>query len=133
MACAVPTTLNTLKTVEWMWQSNPDPWSKTEPAKWSHYSDVENLLIERAFSNKEPRAILDDYYIDFSDNWQIFNNDGNKQRPVKRVMRKREDKHLREERFMDQRCAGQGISMPRGPRPVTYVVPRPPVPVYQSF
>jgi hypothetical protein len=101
MAYAAPTTSNSLKHVEWMWQSNPDPWLKSEPPKWNHYSDVENLMIEEAFSNKQSRAMLDGYYIDFKNNRQISNNDEYKQRPIKRVVRKREDKHLREERFMD--------------------------------
>ncbi|CAF3888919.1 unnamed protein product [Rotaria sp. Silwood1] len=84
-----------------MWQSNPNPWSKSEPAKWSHYSDLENLIIEEAFQDKQPQALLDDYYIDFKSNRQILNTDNDKQRPIKRVERKREDKHLREARFMD--------------------------------
>ncbi|CAF1255524.1 unnamed protein product [Adineta steineri] len=96
-----PTTTNSLKTIEWKWQSNPNPWSKTEPPTWSQYSDVENLIIERAFLNKQPRAILDDYYIDFKHYLQILNSDNNKQRSVKRIERNREDKHLREERFVD--------------------------------
>ena len=99
-AAAPTTTSNSLKTVEWMWKSNADPFSK-EPPKWSHYSDVENMIIEKAYSTKQPRAILDDYYIDFNDNLQVSNQESYKQRPVKRVERKREDKHLREERFMD--------------------------------
>ncbi|CAF4976656.1 unnamed protein product, partial [Rotaria sp. Silwood1] len=92
---------NSLKHVEWMWQSNPNPWSKSEPATWSHYSDLENLIIEEAFQDKQPRALLDDYYIDFKSNRQILNTDKDKQRPIKRVEREREDKHLREARFMD--------------------------------
>ncbi|CAF4779272.1 unnamed protein product, partial [Rotaria sp. Silwood2] len=84
-----------------MWQSNPNPWSSSEPAKWSHYSDVENLITERAYMNGEKRAIFDHYYIDFETNRQISNTDNYRQRPVKRVVRKREDKHLREERFVD--------------------------------
>ncbi|CAF5136550.1 unnamed protein product, partial [Rotaria sp. Silwood1] len=48
-----------------------------------------------------PQALLDDYYIDFKSNRQILNTDNDKQRPIKRVERKREDKHLREARFMD--------------------------------
>ncbi|CAF1202700.1 unnamed protein product [Rotaria sordida] len=95
------TSKNSLKCVEWMWQANPNPWSDSEPATWNHYSDVENLIIERAYSNKEPRATLDDYYIDFNENRLISNTDDYKPRPVKRVVRKREDKHLREERFVD--------------------------------
>ncbi|CAF1103075.1 unnamed protein product [Rotaria magnacalcarata] len=103
MAAAVSSAVpnSSLKCVEWMWQSNPNPWSKSESAKWSHYSDVENLIMERAYSNGEAKAVLDDYYIDFKQNLQIFNMDDYKRRPVKRVVRKREDKHLREERFVD--------------------------------
>ncbi|CAF3972205.1 unnamed protein product [Adineta steineri] len=101
MASAVPTTSNSSKAVEWMWQSNPNPWSKSEPAEWSRYCDVENLIIEEAFSKKEQRAILDGYYIDFVDNIQVSDTDSNKQRSVKRVLCKKEDKHLREARFMD--------------------------------
>ncbi|CAF3883565.1 unnamed protein product [Rotaria sp. Silwood2] len=102
MASPLPTTSkNSLKHVEWMWKSNPNPWSKSEPAVWSHYSDVENLIIEEAFTDKQPLALLDEYYIDFQNNLQVFNSDHNKQRPVKRVVRKREDKHLREARFVD--------------------------------
>ncbi|CAF0982517.1 unnamed protein product [Rotaria sordida] len=102
MASYVPPTLNnSLKTVEWMWQSNPNPFSKSEPATWSHYSGLENLIIEEAFQDKQPQAQLDDYFIDFKSNLQISNTDDHKQRPIKRVVRKREDKHLREARFMD--------------------------------
>ncbi|CAF1380666.1 unnamed protein product [Rotaria sordida] len=102
MASYVPPTLNnSLKTVEWMWQSNPNPFSKSERATWSHYSDLENLIIEEGFQDKQPRAQLDDYFIDFKSNLQISNTDDHKQRPIKRVVRKREDKHLREARFMD--------------------------------
>ncbi|CAF5035931.1 unnamed protein product, partial [Rotaria sp. Silwood1] len=92
---------NSLKHVEWMWQSNPNPWSKSEPEKWSHYSDLENLIIEEAFQDKQPRALLDDYYIDFESNRQVLNIDNYRKRPIKRVVREREDKHLREARFMD--------------------------------
>ncbi|CAF1440453.1 unnamed protein product [Rotaria sp. Silwood1] len=98
---ASSTSNNSLKHVEWMWQSNPNPWSKSESATWSHYSDLENLIIEEAFQDKQSRALLDDYYIDFKTNRQILNTDDYKQRPIKRVEREREDKHLREARFMD--------------------------------
>lgn len=91
---------STLKTVEWMWKSNPDPFSNEE-AIWSHYSDVENLIIEGAYLAKKPRADLDEYYIDFESGFQISNKDSYKKRHVKRVLRKREDKHLREARFVD--------------------------------
>ena len=101
MVSALSPSSSSLKHVEWMWQSNPDPWSKTEKSEWSHYSDVENLIIEEALSEKKTRAMLDEYYIDFQEMRQISNADNYKQRPIKRVVRNREDKHLREERFMD--------------------------------
>ncbi|CAF4284965.1 unnamed protein product, partial [Rotaria sordida] len=72
-----------------------------DPATWSHYSDLENLIIEEAFQGKQLRAQLDDYFIDFKSNLQISNTDDYKRRPIKRVVRKREDKPLREARFMD--------------------------------
>ncbi|CAF3869790.1 unnamed protein product [Rotaria sp. Silwood1] len=101
MAAASKAPKNSLKCVEWMWQSNPNSLSTSESPQWSHYSDVENLIIERAYSNKESKAVLDDYYIDFKEQLQISNTDNNKKRSIKRVERKREDKHLREERFVD--------------------------------
>ncbi|CAF0942275.1 unnamed protein product [Rotaria sordida] len=101
MGNAAFTRPNSLEHIEWMWQSNANPWSESEPVEWSHYSDVENLIIEEAFSQKQPQVILDDYYIDFQENLQISNLGDPKQRPIKRVVREREDKNLRKERFMD--------------------------------
>ena len=57
--------------------------------------------MEEAYSKGETKAILDDYYIDFQKKLQISNTGSYKQRPVKRMEHKREDKHLREERFVD--------------------------------
>ncbi|CAF1122885.1 unnamed protein product [Didymodactylos carnosus] len=86
--------------IEWMCQTNSDPWSKSQPPEWSLYSDVENLIIEEAFETKQTHAMLDGCYIDFKHSIQICNNDDNKQRPVKRLVRKKDDKRLRRERFM---------------------------------
>ena len=101
MGQALASSLNSLKDIEWMWRVNPDPFSKTEKSQWSHYSDVENLIIEDAFAENKPQAMLDEYYVDFKQMRQISKVDDYKQTPVKRVVRKREDKHLRGERFMD--------------------------------
>lgn len=92
---------NSLEQIEWMWQSNPNPWSESEPAEWSHYSDVENLIIEEAFSNKQSEAMLDGYHIDLIHKVQIADDDANKQRSIKRVVSRRDNKHLREARFME--------------------------------
>jgi hypothetical protein len=82
-----------------MWKSNADPFSKSEPSEWRFYSDVENMIIEEAFTTGKTHAILDDYHIDFQSKLQICNNDVNKQRPVKRMVCNRDETRLREERF----------------------------------
>ena len=66
MAAAESTVSSSLKHIEWMWQSNTNPWSKSEPEEWSHYSDLQNLIIEEAFSKKQTKAMLDGYHIDFT-------------------------------------------------------------------
>jgi hypothetical protein len=70
---------------QWMWQSNGNPWSTTQAPEWSCYSKVNNTIIEKAYRTKKKQAILDNYYLDFSQMVQIANNDNNKRRPVKRV------------------------------------------------
>jgi hypothetical protein len=91
--------------VQWMWCSSADPFSKSEPDDWHLYSDVENMIIEEASIAGKTHAMLDDYHIDLKRKVQISNNDTNKQRPVKRVLCNREDKCLREERFMSNPVA----------------------------
>ncbi|CAF1058953.1 unnamed protein product [Adineta steineri] len=89
-----------LKDVEWKWQSNENPFSE-ESAEWKPYSDLENLIIERALKNKQQRAFLDGHIIDLESNLQVLSTDHSKQRPIKRVIRKRKDTGLRKARFMD--------------------------------
>ncbi|UJR14429.1 hypothetical protein I4U23_001426 [Adineta vaga] len=85
--------------IQWMWKSNTDPFSKSEPAEWKPYSDVENIIIERAYMADNIEVELDEYTINFNDGIQSSNFDNNKQRPVKRVECDRDDYHPREERF----------------------------------
>ena len=85
--------------IEWQWKSNPDPWSKTQPAEWARYSDVQNMIIEDAFQSKQTTATLDGYYVDFKRGVQILHSDSNKQRPVQRLVRGKDAPQLREERF----------------------------------
>ncbi|CAF0950315.1 unnamed protein product [Adineta steineri] len=69
---------NNLSTnVEWMWQSNLDPFSTTEPEEWSNYS-------EEAYNNREHFAYLTSYTIDLKKHLQILNSDPTKRKPVKR-------------------------------------------------
>src|ERR1700691_4592371 len=91
----------TQKRVEWFWKSNDNPFENMELPEWTQYSDIENAIIEDAFTTlKKPIAILDDHHIDFEHRVQISNDDKSKQRPVKRVEIDKEDGRLREARFM---------------------------------
>ncbi|CAF1365569.1 unnamed protein product [Adineta ricciae] len=85
--------------IQWLWKSNANPFSKSDLDEWTPYADVENLIIEKAYMNGEPTALLDDFTIDFHDRLQISNSDSTRQRPVKRMERDRDDHHAREERF----------------------------------
>lgn len=85
--------------IEWQWQSNPNPWSKTEPSQWTRYGDVHNMIIEDALKSKQPIATLDGHYIDFKRNVQILFKDSSKQRPVRRLVCGKDDRYVREERF----------------------------------
>lgn len=91
----------TEKYIEWYWKSNDNPFSNAGSSEWNRYSDIENIIIEEAFTTlKQPVVILDDYHIDFEHQVQIANDDKNKQRPVKRIEMNREHQRLREARFM---------------------------------
>ena len=84
---------------EWMWKSDDNPWSDSEPAQWSYYSDLESLIIEEAYSNRQPQTMLDKYYIDFTKGVQISRTNPDNQRPIKRVNTR--SQRIREHRFMD--------------------------------
>ncbi|CAF2501878.1 unnamed protein product [Rotaria sp. Silwood2] len=72
-----------------------------ESAQWNRFSDIENTIIEDAFTTlKKPYVILDDYHIDFEHQVQISNDDKSKQRPVKRAEMNKDEGRLREARFM---------------------------------
>ena len=88
--------------VEWMWKSNGDPWNSSQKEEWRSYSDVETGIIEEAYQEKLPEALIDDYHIDLKRSVQISNSNESNQRPIKRVSRDRStsEPRLREERFM---------------------------------
>jgi hypothetical protein len=86
--------------IQWMWKSNVNPFSLTEPDEWNTYSDVETRMIEEAFQKKQTEALLDGYHINFKQLVQISNNNMEKQRLVKRVVNEHAETRLREERFM---------------------------------
>jgi hypothetical protein len=71
--------------VQWMWDSSPNPWSYTEPSDWKNYSNVDNLIIEKAHVAGEHTVELEGYLIDIRERVQISKHDQNKRRPIKRV------------------------------------------------
>lgn len=91
--------------VEWMWNSNADQISKSASDEWHHYSDIENMMIEKAFTAGETHVMLDDYHIDVKNNLQISNNDTSKQLPVKRTVCEKNNTRLREDRFLSNPIA----------------------------
>jgi hypothetical protein len=100
MAAAASTSSGASKRTKWMRKSNSNSSSKTKSTNWVNYSDVENSIIEAAFTAKEGQVSLDDCYIDLKRCLEISNNDHNKRRPIKRVEYNRDEVRLREERFV---------------------------------
>jgi hypothetical protein len=90
----------TSASIEWMWQTTANLSPMSQSVEWNYYSDVENLIIEEAFMTEQICVILDGCHIDFKQRVQICNNDDNNQRPLKRLIRKMDDKHVRKERLM---------------------------------
>jgi hypothetical protein len=83
--------------VQWMWNPNSNLLDEFDRIKWNHYSDVENRIIEEAFTADQTHVILDNYHIDFKSMSQISINEDNQQTRVERVLWQRNGKHLREE------------------------------------
>jgi len=86
--------------IQWIWHWSADPFSESESVEWHPYSDVENMIIEEAFTAGETHAMLDNYYISFQHNLQITNDDLSQRRPVKRLKCNGDEKRVRTERFL---------------------------------
>ncbi|CAF0749225.1 unnamed protein product [Didymodactylos carnosus] len=87
---------------QWYWNSSYDPWLRSGKEEWTKYSDIESEIIEEAFNGKSKTELaeLDNYWLNLKDSVQISKLDQNKQRPIKRVLIKRnENEGLREQRF----------------------------------
>ncbi|CAF0883405.1 unnamed protein product [Didymodactylos carnosus] len=84
---------------QWYWKSNSDPLSN-QKEEWTNYSVIESEIIEEAFKGKDKTKLaeLDNYWISVNDGIQISKSHENKQRPIKRVLTRR-NQCLREERF----------------------------------
>jgi len=70
----------------WMWQSNPNPYSDTEPQEWTKYSKMHCEVLEKAYQQQQKEIELDNYIIDFVENTQTNKYDSKKQRPIKRIL-----------------------------------------------
>jgi len=83
----------------WMWKSNPNPYSKTEPEQWTNYSEVECEVLEEAYQQKQKQFELDNYMVDIEHKIQTKKSETNKERPIRRILIDPTVRHLREERF----------------------------------
>ncbi|CAF1213439.1 unnamed protein product [Adineta steineri] len=96
----------TEKRIEWLWKCNDDLLLNENLSEWNRYSDIENVIIEEAYTTlKKSNVMLDDYHIDFEQGIQIANDDINKQHLIKREEINKEDKRLRATRFMSDPIA----------------------------
>ena len=84
---SVTTTIQTaiIEKGRWQWQSNPDPFSKSEEPKWNSYSLEDNYLIEKAYYDQQGEVELKDYIISIKHMIQIKKGDVIKQRPIRRI------------------------------------------------
>jgi hypothetical protein len=87
--------------VTWMWKSNLNPFSTEEPEKWTPYSDVEIEIIEEAYLAKKSHAMMDGYYIDFRNGFQIAEDNPSKQRHIKRIVGNKTYARSSVERYTD--------------------------------
>jgi hypothetical protein len=90
--------------VFWYYKSNVRPWSETASndlieAEWTKYRDIEIDIIEEAYQQGKPDAILDRYSIDLINFIQVRLDDNQKQRPIKREIGQNRKECLRENRF----------------------------------
>lgn len=85
--------------IGWVWNATPDPFDQSQKPIWKNYSDVENLILEEAYRDKQSFALLDNYRIDLNKKIQISLVDPHKQRQIKRIQREGSSNHLREDRF----------------------------------
>ena len=83
--------------IEWLWQSNSDP---SQPGTWTKYSDVENRIIEEAYTANRDGVTLDNCHLNLKEKTHIPIGDSHRSGPIKRVALERNNTHIREERFM---------------------------------
>lgn len=80
---------STLSSPIWQWQSNENPWDSSEAAKWTNYSDIQTLIIERDFQRKNKTVSLTKYTLDLEKNLQISKENCYNQRKIRRIVSSR--------------------------------------------
>jgi len=65
--------LGHLHIAQWQWQSDPDPWKESDPAKWNweNYPEKTCMIIEKAFLLKQGVADLGEYEVNLMEMEQI--------------------------------------------------------------
>ncbi|CAF3684205.1 unnamed protein product [Rotaria sp. Silwood1] len=76
--------------VEWMWQSNLNPFSPFEEEEWCSYSEEECEIIEEAYIRRKRCVYLKNYQIDFERQLQISIKNPTKRRPIRRIVHDKE-------------------------------------------
>jgi len=99
------TLTNTLEAInkgKWQWQSNTNPWSKTEPPQWESYSLDHNYLIEKAYYDQQKEVDLGDYLVYPLDLLQRKKGNLQAQRPIRRInWMDDEETHHRSQRYFE--------------------------------
>ena len=74
------------ETIQWLWQSDPDPWKEKDSAlwKWTPYSHDLSECIEKASSLNNANIDIGNYEIDLKKMLQINKRERNRVRRIKR-------------------------------------------------
>lgn len=83
----------------WHWQSNKNPWDKKEKEEWTQYSELENYMLESAFTQKSNFVELENSVISLKHFVQIDKAIVVKQSPIKRIFKGKETKKATKEIF----------------------------------
>lgn len=69
---------------QWFWNASSNPFDPSTVPTWTPYSAADNERIEQQFSNKSPKAELQNHFIYFRERMQVSKSDFHRQRPIKR-------------------------------------------------
>ncbi len=67
---------------QWCWNANEDPWDESLAPKWTPYNEEDNKIIEDAFLEEKPFALVRCYKVVFKDKVQQHKDDEFRRRPV---------------------------------------------------